>query len=402
MFSIDKRIIESIISRKMGDDPHKIDILSHHLEPFSKQKSGIFGTHQLLTVKLKDESSSENMVKIITFFVKTRPNSPRVREYIMDESMFSEEIRFYSDVHPVMVESHNTKRWSPHCYFASCDALIFEDLRFQGYTLRSDNLLDESSLKSSLSTLARFHAMSIITEARLGRTLREAYPEIFDEKVYTNLSRWGKATVVGFDTIALMAERFGLDSSLMPKMYDRIFQDVKPEKGSCNVICHGDLWKNNLMFDDSNPPQCILVDFQILRYASPVLDLGMLLFLNTTPEYRKDSEYNMFKHYYSAFSDTLLGSNFKIDIPPYETILKDYQNKRLVGMAYGALYLPVIYLRPEDLGKIMNDPAALEKWLFQNRIDLIRTTIEINPAYENQMKSIIDEMFEEGKRILNE
>lgn len=394
------KIIEAVISRVTAS--HKVKVLNHRLEPFSKQKNGIFGTHQLLTVEVKDESSDEDQVKALTFFVKTLPDSPVVKNNVLDESTFVEEVRFYNEVRPVMVEGHNTERWSPRCYFASRDTLVFEDLRFQGYNVPKHNLLDEPSLKSALSTLARFHASSLITEARLGKTLKQAYPEAFEEKMYTNLNRFGKATIVGFDTISIMAERFGLDSSLVPKMYDRIYWAVRAKQGSCNVICHGDLWMNNLMFDSSDPPKCVLVDFQILRYASPTLDFGMFLFLHTTPQYRKKSELDIFKHYYLALRDILLQSNVNVNIPSYKSILKDYQERRLVGMAYGALYLPGIYLKPEDLVKIMNDPAALEKWFFHNRIDLITANMDVDSVYENKMKEIINEMFEEGTRIFIE
>lgn len=49
----------------------------------------------------------------------------------------------------------------------------------------------------------------------------------------------------------------------------------------------------------------------------------------------------------------------------------------------------------------MNDPVALEKWFFHNRIDIIRTNMDVDPVYENKIKDIINEMFEEGKRIFD-
>ncbi|CAB0044721.1 unnamed protein product [Trichogramma brassicae] len=69
----------------------------------------------------------------------------------------------------------------------------------------------------------------------------------------------------------------------------------------------GDNAGNNIMFnDEGGESSCILVDFQLLRYASPAVDIHMFLYLNTTLEYRKTNEILLFKHYYSVFSETLV------------------------------------------------------------------------------------------------
>lgn len=118
---------------------------------------------------------------------------------------------------------------------------------------------------------------------------------------------------------------------------------------TCNVICHGDLWRNNILFNDSaTPPNVILVDYQMLRYASLTLDLAMLLYVHSTPEFRKTRETSMLEHYYGTLSDTLkhnsagISSGVNVKIPSYEKMLAEYEMRKIVGMAYAAIRWPLV------------------------------------------------------------
>lgn len=392
--------VESVILQSLGSH---CKILSYEVEPFSKSKTGFLGTHLSLNVKVQKKSQNElDIVKTQKFFVKIQSDSPIIQEIMMDENIFLEEVNFYTKIYPLMIENYEGVKWSPRCFLAKDDVLIFEDLRIQGYNLRQDPLLDESALRSALKVLARFHALSIIVEAQLGKTLKEAFPGAFSEKFYSKYNKFGQSTVVGYDTIVLMAEKYNLDSSLVPKIYEKVCNSVKAQEGECNVVCHGDLWKNNLLFNDSEQ-KCILVDFQMLRYASLASDIGILLYLHTTPETRKKLEPSLLKHYYSALYDTLVQTKIpNVKIPKYESIVKEFNEHRLVGMSYALLFMPGIYLFPEDLAQIMNDPVKLEEWFYENRIDTIKKNMEENPAYDKLMKDIVIEFLEEASRVFQQ
>lgn len=387
--------VKTIISHTMGSG---WKILNYELEPFTKVKKGVLGTHLSLTVKVRRKSQSDNPV-FQRFFVKIQPDSPLVKEVMMDDNMYSEEVHFYSKVYPLMKQISECKKWSPCCFLATDNVLIFEDLRDQGYVLRENCRLDEYSLKLALTALARFHASSLTVEAKLGKKLNDAFPDAFAEKMYCKSNKFGRGTVVGYETNVLLAEKFGFDSSLIPKIHDRVYERVRAMDGECNVICHGDLWKNNLLFNDIEQ-NCILVDFQLLRYASVAVDIGMLLYLHTTEEDRKKFESSLLKHYYSVLYDTLLLNNVpKSEIPKYESILKEFNEHRLVGLTYASLYSPGIHQNPDDLADIMNDPVKLKKWFLKERIDFIIASIDKNLVYEKLLKDIMTELMAEANKI---
>ncbi|XP_014214973.1 uncharacterized protein LOC106644110 [Copidosoma floridanum] len=399
MSALTKEDVGAAVACSLGPN---YEVLEYHLESFAKQKNGIFGNHQLLTVKV--ESKLVGKAKACTFFVKSPPESDTIRNDVMDPETFLEEIHFYKEIQPAMA-SCGTK-WSPQCYLIKGDVLVFEDLRAQGYRAREDLPLDEMDfLRSSLSALARFHAASIATEAKIGKSLREAYPTAFAEKMYSRTNKFGKCTLVGFETIGLMAKKLGIGGKdhLIGKMYELGRESVRYREGRCNVSCHSDLWKNNLLFSETgSAPKCLLVDFQLLRYASPACDLGMLVYLHTTPAFRRKFEFELFDHYYSALRDAVLRSGVGAVVPEYGDLVEDYRQLRLIGMIYAALYLPGIYLRPEDFARLLNDAGELEKWFFADRMTVIGATMDADPAYEEKIRDILEELFEEARRIFHD
>ncbi|KAJ8673811.1 hypothetical protein QAD02_005073 [Eretmocerus hayati] len=394
MPSLSPQQIQTVVHRALGSDTH---ILDYRLEPFTKQKNGILGMHYLLTVR------TNRSQRTYSYFLKTPAEASVIRD-MMGGTVFSEEIHFYKHIQPLLIANYNIEKWSPSCYLADINTLVLEDLRAQGFSISVDWPLNGTLVRSALSSLARFHASSILVQMRLGPSFKSLYSNAIEEKVYTNLQKFRQINLVGYETVALMAGKLGLDSSLVQKVFDRAYENMKPEEGKCNVLCHSDLWKNNLMFDKSVPPRCVLVDYQMLKYASPALDVGMLLYVNTTPEFRKEFEGEMLEHYYSTFCTTLLTSDLsdQVQIPSYDSMLKDYHEKRLIGITYAAFFLPSLYLSVEDLSMLLNNPAELEKWLFRNRFDLISAHMDVDPLYKNKMKDIVTELIEEGKRVLGD
>lgn len=74
------------------------------------------------------------------------------------------------------------------------------------------------------------------------------------------------------------------------------------------VVCHGDLWLNNIMWRFDNRNNCDgvkFIDLQTLRYTSPVIDI--LHFLYTSTEYAVRAQYmdRMIDDYVESLYSTL-------------------------------------------------------------------------------------------------
>ncbi|XP_011502037.1 PREDICTED: uncharacterized protein LOC105365542 [Ceratosolen solmsi marchali] len=363
-------------------------IVGYRLEPFSSTRSGIMGNHYSLSIELEEVSSKR---RTLGFFVKRLPEWSNLRDSVFDELAFYEEIKFYSHVHPDM---RGSAKWSPACHFAMSDTLVLEDLRSQGYATRSSSIYDEATLSAAVTTLAHFHASSIVAERRLAKTLDRAYPEAFREKIFTDVGKGGRSTKLGFHTLELLAERFQLDGAEVPRILKRIYELVKPIAGGCNTLCHGDLWRGNILFKDSvDGPECLLVDFQMLRYASPCLDLAMLLYVHANPETRARSECLMLERYCATFREAV--GEVGTDVPDCRRIMEDYRARRIVGMACAALRWPAAVVA--NLG----DSRALESWYFGSRIETYCSLMDADRVFEATMRACLVELIDEGKRIAN-
>lgn len=75
------------------------------------------------------------------------------------------------------------------------------------------------------------------------------------------------------------------------------------------VICHGDVTINNTMYskdENGRPINIQLFDWQLSRYASPVIDLVLYLFCSFTKEQRDKHYTDLLKIYHQSLSDLLL------------------------------------------------------------------------------------------------
>jgi Ser/Thr protein kinase RdoA (MazF antagonist) len=172
----------------------------------------------------------------------------------------------------------------------------------------------------------------------------------------------------------------------------RYFAPGRFPAGGCNTLCHGDLWRGNLMFKDGpGGPECLLVDFQMLRYASPCLDLAMLLYVHATPETRIRFETPLLERYYLTFREALLDAG--LAVPDHKRFLEDYEARRLFGMTCVALRWPAAVVTK------LNDPRALESWYLDSRIETYRSLMDADPAYEATMEACLKDLFAESKRI---
>ncbi|KAJ8679983.1 hypothetical protein QAD02_015770 [Eretmocerus hayati] len=373
-------------------------IVRYELEPYSESKAGILGQHQLLRVQISDQTRTSATHK--SFFVKSLSDESTAIAQLMD-GIFIEETHFFDKVLTTLSRTCRHEKWLPTCYLVQPKQLVFEDLRAQGFSIRESFPLNETDIRSALSSLAELHAYSLMFEGQSSKKLTEIFPNAFKERVFTSGHKYGEIIALGFKTIELMARKLGLDSNLVPEIMRRVYESVRPAKDARvpNVICHSDLWKNNLMFDQSQPPKCVLVDFQLLRYASPSIDVGMLLYINSTPDFRKKMESQMIEHYYEALRHAISRSDAEIVLPSCEALKEDWQKRRIVGMTYACMYLPGHYLKKEKSDLLMNDPKILEKWLFKDRFGLISKAIDEDPIYKERMTAIVSDLIEEEKHL---
>lgn len=368
-------IVKSIVSSALGSSAR---VIEHQMERYSKLNIGMIASHYVLRIKVQ-EASADGAASL-TFFVKSAfdlISADSTETPIQDSDSFSEEVRFFKEILP---ELRVKNVFAPKCWLATEEMLVFEDLGAAGYSMQSDSaFLSEESARLALSALAELHASSLLAEERLGKPLNEIYQ--FRERHFSPDSKLSRSVGVSLRSAFQLSSHFGLPTAVL--RMDRLTRMVVPDI-KLNVVCHGDVWRNNLMFSSDS---CILVDYQLLRYTSPGADLAMFLYLNCSPELRKSFESELIRHYYRCFHDRCGRSKF-------EDVWKAYEERKLLGAFYAVMFLPRVLLPTEVHQEMLADQAELEKYLFGDRFRVILRTMNEHPEYELVVRKIVREFSE--------
>ncbi|XP_021936590.1 uncharacterized protein LOC110838079 [Zootermopsis nevadensis] len=281
----------------------------------------------------------------VNFIFKCLPESKVRREEMKTSNYFNNEANFYNKVLPEFL-SLQRERGVPvqdtFCCTAKCyralntdttkdikgaeEVLVLEDMQQQGYMMLDRYTgLDVTHCQLVLDQLAKLHAFSF--------AMRDQKPEQFNglkdsvsETLYEETRLKGlQEYVASLEPLideALMTRVPGVSkykqraSDFIHNYYNTMLKCVDgAEAEPYAVICHGDCWNNNYLFkygkDDSKPTGVILLDFQLSRYSSPVLDLSYFIASCTDHALRCEHYDLLLARYYDSLARfiRLLGSD---------------------------------------------------------------------------------------------
>lgn len=386
--SITLHDVETAIECAVGPTAKVID---YHVEPYAPVKIGFLGLHLRLQVTIQPKSGPE---ETRSFFIKCIPDSEGDVKLITESSAFVKETTFYKHVMPELIKNFDGDLWSPSCYLIKDDMLVFDDLKPKNF--RMPNMtFDANTLESALASLARFHAASIIAEKRLGKSFYEIYPGMFKESIFDSSNETMKSWfVTGTNFIVALAKSLGLDHTGVRDCVERIFELVKSSPTKGNIICHSDLWANNILINDESPPKCMLIDYQLVRYIPGIADVLQLIYVTTGRAFRDASEKKMVEHYHEVLCKTVKQNNREIELQSLEELLEDYEEYRCYGAIITALYSQVIRLDNDYLTELAKDPEAYAKFLMVDRCEAVMKLMEKDMVYKEKMLEIVTEVVE--------
>lgn len=164
-----------------------------------------------------------------------------------------------------------------------------------------------------MENLAKYHAISFAMKDQQPDKFKELSSnlvELFarrDEPIVRDY--FSKSMEDIYDVI--LSDEDAILRSKMKKMLNKDAIDVAYDcvdaslAGPATVIAHGDVWQNNTLFrydDNKNPIEVCLLDWQISRHSSPVIDILYYLFCCTTKELRDDHYDEFLKIYHKSLS----------------------------------------------------------------------------------------------------
>lgn len=237
------------------------------------------------------------LIKVLAYFHEFQSS----KGITISEDGFNETPKHYHDVRDELFES-----------------LFLEDLKPRGFETVSlrDGPLTFDHMSLYLKALGKLHAISFAVKDQQPDKFRELTEPITEHywtilkasfnKLYTGL-------IDRFVSILKDANRLDLYEKVKRALGEDYFAKIFELVSSASaepyaVISHGDATSNNVMFkmnEQGKPIGIQLFDWQFSRYASPVVDLVLILLCSTSKELR-DKHYDDFlKIYYGSVSDLL-------------------------------------------------------------------------------------------------
>lgn len=113
-------------------------------------------------------------------------------------------------------------------------------------------------------------------------------------------------------------------------LFDKCTELCNRRDAPTSVIVEGDCWAPNFLIRDigQNEKQALMIDFQLARYASPIIDLSFLIYSCTLKSFRDQYFNEMLKMYHLELSNTikLLGSDPE-KLYPWDLFMKEVKDE---------------------------------------------------------------------------
>lgn len=395
---------ESDIKKILLNSSNSDKFSKYEIKRLSDKPVGYLADHFILRIY------QENSKKIESFFLKAAPRDVVKRfEYLEETNFFTKEVQLYQELLPLMLKNSSLS-WAAECYLAKDKHFIIMENLNDFKTFPSKNLtFDFDHLNLSVKTLACFHATSIILEEKNGFKFGDKYNEMLSEAAYpkspeNHIRRKGleNAIEVLSELLRLIPELrespyYEKIIQAFPDKMRLIYKFSETSKTYRNVVSHGDLWVNNLMFsyheNQDKPKSCKFVDFQLARYAPPSIDLADLIYINSTRNLRENRLNEIINTYCKTFDNELKKANVSTDKLKKKEILSSFKKFRLSGLINAALFGHLTLLPPTMSTNILSSSEEYDKFINQSRIKTCLKAFE-EDYYRERLSEILIEIVE--------
>lgn len=308
------------------------------------------------------------------------------------------------------------KPWSALFVTYLQDVMVFGDLSSLQYVMRNRHKkFDEQHVLQALRTLAGFHACTIIFEETKTKYLQrpykvnEQYKDILGKGGFDESNPWFVQCRIGaleaikaFSKYTLNTKHMEIIENRWNTVFNSALSLADASKEHRNVICHRDLWNNNILFhykkldaNTTDPDDCVFVDFAEIRYMPPAGDVMQLLHCNLSPGFRKTNLNSFLNFYYNQLKVSL--GNYNVDIE--ETITRDKfitsaKEQNLWGLVTHACLGQTFWLNDDMMTNISRDSEQFETVMLNDKTTFIKDTIQSDSIYKKNAMEVFEEIIE--------
>lgn len=302
--------------------------------------------------------------------MKNIPKSVSRRLTYRCDEFFKNEINFYTKVLPRLLEFQaKNKVTEPFDKYAKLfyayvdgvnDVICLEDASLEGFgsAVRQDGI-DLEHCKLSFKGLAQYHALSFAMKDQDPQGFKEVSEAIFetyyDDRLWDWYERfWKRIFGIAIDAVekeypnSIYVDKIK-DFSNPERYKDMVAATTKTKE--TGVISHGDCWTNNFLYKyiNKSPVDVKLIDFQLTRCATPVLDITFFIYACTSKSLRDEHYDGLLEYYYEVLSKQIREMGSDPDkVYSRSLFLEEVKKYSFFGLAFSFESTPFIVLAPED------------------------------------------------------
>lgn len=322
----------------------------------------------MIRIKIFGKDTSEQ--RHVQVVLKTIPKSVSRRLTYRSDEFFRNEINFYTKVLPKLLEFQSkTTVKDPfdkyarlfYSYFDGVnDVICLEDASLEGFgsPVRQDGI-DLEHCKLSFKGLAQFHALSFAMKdqdpAGFDEISNIVFETYYDDRLWDWYLRfWNRISGIAIDAVekeypgTVYVDK--IKEFCVPERYQDMI-DAATKTKSTGVISHGDSWTVNFLYKYVNekPVDVKLIDFQLTRCASPVLDVSFFIYACTNKSLRDEYYDELLDYYYEVLSTQIRDMGSDPDrVYSKALFMEEIKKYTYFGLAFSFESTPFIVLAPED------------------------------------------------------
>ncbi|CAH2096155.1 unnamed protein product [Euphydryas editha] len=398
----------SSLHRDLVDIIGKISVITNikkieHFIVFGTDEIDCFlgGLHKVVIKGIRDGAKVK-----INVLIKWHSN-PKDRVYF--RSAYQRECVFFRYIVPSMIELQNTykiieglKMKFPNCILAKMEdgeetIVIYLDNEFK--LLSRFFKLDFSHSSIVLKNLAKLHGLSFVLQKTspdvfenirnlCGKDIQYAAPENIPESLVYYFKESLK--VVSNSEFKAKLEE------ISPHILEILSKSTAPVR-NYSTICHADCWTNNILFkhQGKRPVEALFVDYQLVRYASPVTDISYFLYTCMDQEILCNNYDRLLNIYYGTLSAVLRQCNLDVKhIYPKEVFQKHLKEYSVLGLIEALISMKIITADTEEALKMTemkyhsSEPPAITGCKTKNQA-----------IYVERINGVVNDFFNRGYSI---
>lgn len=185
---------------------------------------------------------------------------------------------------------------------------MLEDLKPQGYyTINFAGEETSEQIKEVVTFMAKFHYAGMVLEKNKGEALPKVY-DFLQGASGSETSLFYEMAKGGFAEVQQLLKDYEAQDKVV-EAYQKlapysgqIIKKVEAAGKEFATTVHGDLWSNNLLFNDNPNYHTKVIDWQLLGFKDPNYDLAVTIVSSIPMKHlSKEMVEAHLKHYYATF-----------------------------------------------------------------------------------------------------